>query len=272
MKFSQRMGFEPVKSVIQADGINDELRHSIWNVLDLHIWTSRGFQQSLPRTGPKIRPFSQNLWFNYFKKPLDTIPEYSFEIMRTIRAHFYDAPWYKVYDFVEFVVAAWDDPQLESDLNSVLESELSGFRVIHGVVTPVTDEAEVEALEKALSPSIFTGVEIHLKQALSNLSNKENPDFRNSIKESISAVESLACELTGSKKATLGDALKTLEKEGQLHGSLKAGFSKIYGYTSDADGIRHAILDETKIDINDAKYFLVSCAAFINYLKSKHAK
>ena len=45
-------------------------------------------------------------------------------------------------------------------------------------------------------------------------------------------------------KATLSDALKAIEKNGLLHEALKDGFIKLYGYTSDADGIRHAMLDE----------------------------
>ena len=43
----------------------------------------------------------------------------------------------------------------------------------------------------------------------------------------------------------------------------------MYAYTSDEDGIRHAILDETVIDIADAKYMIVACSAFSNYLVAK---
>ena len=46
----------------------------------------------------------------------------------------------------------------------------------------------------------------------------------------------------------------------------------IYGYTSDEDGIRHSMLELPKINFEDAKYMLVSCSAFINYLKSKASK
>jgi len=75
--------------------------------------------------------------------------------------------------------------------------------------------------------------------------------------------------VTKNPKATLGDALELLEKKHSLHPALKAGFSKLYGYTSDEGGIRHAMLDEPNLTSADAIYFLVSCSAFINYLKSK---
>jgi hypothetical protein len=70
------------------------------------------------------------------------------------------------------------------------------------------------------------------------------PDYRNCVKESISAVESAARQIAG-EGAKLADALAALERKGvTLHPALKKGFLRLYGYTSDDDGIRHAILDE----------------------------
>lgn len=98
------------------------------------------------------------------------------------------------------------------------------------------------------------------------MNNRETPDYRNSIKESISAVESLAKVLSGSDKATLGEALKEIEKNGKLHSALKSAFSSLYGYTNDAEGIRHALLDESSLTKADARFMLVSCSSFVNYL------
>ena len=47
---------------------------------------------------------------------------------------------------------------------------------------------------------------------------------------------------------------------------------KIYGYTSNGDGIRHALLEEDSLEYEDALYMLVSCSAFVNYLISKFEK
>ena len=89
------------------------------------------------------------------------------------------------------------------------------------------------------------------------------------LAKSISAVESMAKEITGKPKATLGEALKVLEVSNKIHPSLKESFSKLYGYTSDEGGIRHAMLSEPNLTAADAKFFLLSCTSFINYLKSK---
>jgi hypothetical protein len=98
------------------------------------------------------------------------------------------------------------------------------------------------------------------------LSDRRDPDYRNSIKESISAVEALVKTVTKSDKETLGDLLKDLERKGKLHPALKAAFSSLYGYTSDADGIRHALLDEDRVTFDQGKFMLVACSAFTNYV------
>ena len=72
-------------------------------------------------------------------------------------------------------------------------------------------------------------------------------------------------------KATLSDALKAIERRGSLHPALKDGFVKLYGYTSDKGGIRHAMLDEPNLTSADARYFLLSCTSFVNYLKAQLA-
>ncbi len=91
-----------------------------------------------------------------------------------------------------------------------------------------------------------------------------------SIQCSISAVESQCCILLGDERATLGEALRHLEREGiGLHGALKEAFVKLYGFTSDAGGIRHGSIQPSDVDQDIAKFMLVTCSAFVNYLISK---
>ena len=268
MNFSQRIGITPVETALQTHGINDALHNSLWNVMDVFIWSRDRFLYKQYGSAD-IEEFSRSLWFHYFKKPMDSRPDRAHRILKAIREYYFGCTWYEVYDFIEYVLLAEKNYRLNGAINNILERELSGYRFVESAFIPVTDELEVEAVQKALTEGPFSGVHAHLKQAVQHLAHRENPDYRNSIKESISAVESMAREVTGNPKASLGDALAILEKSEHLHPALKKGFSAIYGYTSDEGGIRHAMLEEPNLTVSDAKFFLISCSTFINYLKAK---
>ena len=190
-----------------------------------------------------------------------------------VRKFFFSCQWIEVYDLIEFT-ATYAPPDLVAkfvnDSNFVLERELSAYRLIDKHIVEITSEQEVASIQEALqSTEQLSGVHAHLKTALALLSDRKQPDFRNSIKESISAVESIAQIITGDSNATLGEALKALEGKATMHRALKSSLSSLYGYTSDADGIRHAMLKDPNLTFIDAKFMLVACTAFINYLVAK---
>jgi hypothetical protein len=149
---------------------------------------------------------------------------------------------------------------------------MSAYRFVNGVISPIINAQEIAEIGEAINNEPFTAyklVNMHLKNALEKFSDRTKPDYRNSIKESISAVEALVKILTNEEASTLGYALKALKSQINIHTALEQGFTKIYGYTSDADGIRHALTQESNCSFEDAKYMLVSCSAFINYLIAK---
>ncbi len=276
--FSQRYGHKPIKSIVQIEAMDDELRNGLWNALDSFYWS---------RVTPKyVLDCSENshiLWLlrdilnEYYKLPIDTIGNSWAPAYRKLRDNYFSCPWYEVYDFIEFVANHYYNDSVNDKFrkgcNRVLKREVSGYRFIGDTVAQITAEEEVAEIEEALKgKQISEPVIIHLKSALDLFSDRKSPDYRNSIKESISAVEAMCNLITGKEKATLGDALKRITGKIELHPALQESFSHLYGYTSDADGIRHALLDEGSLDSEDAKFMLVSCSAFINYLKVKASK
>jgi hypothetical protein len=138
-------------------------------------------------------------------------------------------------------------------------------------VVEITNEAELSEIDRAASRST-EGAQRHLRTALTHFANKKSPDYRNSIKESISAVESVCRTYTGNPGATLGAALNELQSKLGMHGALKSALSSLYGYTSAEDGIRHAMLEEPNLGSAEAKFMLVACSAFVNYIVSKSAE
>ena len=240
----------------------------------MYVWSHPYYEYSIshPRIAIENAParhFWDALWFSYFKVPLDNRPLDSFGAIDVVKAYFFSCQWHEVYNILEFILAHIYDDKVIDATNATLERELAAYRFVGGVFTDITDKQELEMLNAALADNDFPGVRQHLQRALELLSDRKNPDYRNSIKESISAVENLARIISGNDKATLGDALKEMEWSGKLHTALKAGFSALYGYTNDADGIRHAMLDEPNLTTADAMFFFLSCTSFINYLKSK---
>lgn len=273
--FSQRQGIKPVAEVAQVGRMNAELRNSLWNALDSVFWSSDGFVYGRHGDHGEIEEFSRAVWAFYFKKPVDSRPAHGRpnrgrQILDQIREYFFNCEWNEVYDLIEFIVRLYskEKPRLADFLNQVLARELAGYKLIDGKLVNITGPEESLMLEEALADTRFAPVTAHLERALSLLADRKQPDYRNSIKESVSAVEAMARVVSQNPKATLGEALKILDRKGRLHPSLKDGFSKLYGYTSDDDGIRHAMLEEPNLDQSDAKYFLLTCTSFINYLKA----
>ncbi|MBQ0799416.1 MAG: hypothetical protein KBT63_09020 [Porticoccaceae bacterium] len=272
MKFSQRVGETSSTKLVQHESIDDDLKNSLWSVITLTYFDKVVFHpHRLNLTKHcNLMPLIQALWLHHFKVPVDTIP-YEFSTATSyLRDQFFDAAWYRQLDFIE-ACANNGPPKLKNDFialcNSYLLRENSAYRFVDGELSEITSEAEISAVETAIRTSgQYTGVKEHLKTALNLMNDRSNPDYRNSIKESISAVESLAKVLSGDSKATLGQALKVLEENGNLHQALKSAFSSLYGYTNDEGGIRHALLAESTLEKADARFMLVSCSAFTNYL------
>ncbi len=266
MRFSQRKKLSPIRETIQNEGMDNALRNRLWNLI------IKSFDDQAPKNffGKDsaincLKPY----WQDFFKLPVDDIPFNFNDAIKSIRNYFFNSQWFQVYDFMEFsaqVIPLNLAKQFIDDCNFVLEQEMSAYRFVGNQLTDITSEEEIESIEAALnSDDQFNGAKQHLHQALMHLSNRINPDFRNSIKESISAVESLCKVITNNPKATLGDAINKMNELKSFHPALTGALNKLYGYTSNADGIRHALLDETSISYHDAKFMLVSCSAFINY-------
>jgi hypothetical protein len=214
------------------------------------------------------------MWVRHFNASLDNLPAFDpyepngeYAIMKR---HFMEAKWFEVYDFLEFVVQNWSgggEEQIATGINSFLEKELCAFRVVDKKIAPITDELELEAIDRA-ALNAPDAVKRHMSRAVELLSDRTSPDYRNSVKESISAIEALCQKVTGDSKGTLGKLLGSIDG---LHPAFKAALSSMYGFTSDAEGIRHALLDEPTLTFTDAKFFLVQAAAFVNYISGKQS-
>jgi len=280
VSFSERYGYKPVREIIQIESVDEPLKNGLWSLLKIHCWDHIRYSQGMYggyylRENKEHKFLCEKLWFNYFKKPLDKLDNDWANVLEQLRSYFFDCMWYEIYDFMEFVANNYRRYQFKdrfiAGCNVLLEKEMSAYRFVDDVITRITEQHEVEEIEQALT-NASGPVSTHLRRSLELLSDRETPDYRNSIKESISAVESFVLSQVESEKGTLGQLLKKLEEQIGLHPALKTAFSNLYGYTSDEGGIRHAMTDLDSTDFNDAKFMLVVCSAFINFVEGKAQK
>ena len=210
------------------------------------------------------------IWTEHFGNAVDELPIKTRDVVQLFRDDFFQCEWTRAYDFIEFVAPRFQTAYT-NECNRILQRENSAYRFVDRRLVRITSEQEIASIEAATSFSKrFKPVNDHLKNALDKLSDRTSPDYRNSIKESISAVEAMCQIVTGDSKATLGQAVKRLEDSGvKIHPAFEGALQKMYGWTNDAEGIRHALLDEPTLDSADARFMLVSCSAFVNYLKAK---
>lgn len=285
--FSQRHGILPAQQIVIKNAINQDIVNAIGSCYDVlcqrlynnsysNAWGTFFHQESIER----------ELWVHLTNRRLS-------DFVRNGRYHLTfnellasgGVSWNKILDLVEYV-CKWisvnvdafyrlDEAlkEFESNINNEFERLDYGYRVVNHCIVDIASEEESAAINEAIEKS-KDNVSEHLRRAVMHYSTRPNPDVRNSIKESISAVEAVCRELTG--EMTLGKALKHLEDNGVvIHKMLKEGFTKFYVYTNDPDsGIRHALMDDDGTYVpskDEAYYMLVACSTFVNYLRRKVA-
>jgi hypothetical protein len=202
------------------------------------------------------------------------MPTFASDTVDEARKYFYATEWHKPYDLLEFCIKRLKGTAADAarrQVNEALKYYLSGYRFVSDQLVPVIDETHVQAIEEALATAT-TPARTHLSKSLALLGDRKSPDVENAMKEAISAVEATCSAIVGKRGATLSEALKKLEGAGvHLHRALKESWLRLYGYTSDADGIRHALHDESNVTLDDALYFIVTCSAFTSLLIAKAA-
>ena len=158
-----------------------------------------------------------------------------------------------------------------NELNDQFESLNFGYRIVEGNVVDIVSKHEIKSIEESIENSIDQ-VSYHMGNALSLYSKRPEPDYANSIKESISAVEAQLRSMTGAN--TFGEAFNVLQRSsGKIHSRLKETLEKLYAYTNQPDtGARHSRMDldsEFIPSSEEALFILVTCSAAVNYLKTK---
>jgi len=272
VRFSERNKIIEPRSAFQIEDIDEGLKNRLWNLIQSSYFNSiRTLYGEVEYQQDMI--FLKRIYDEFFKLS-SSIGKSLSSINKNIKNQYSSFLWYEIYDFIEFIseinASETRNKDFRLNVNGVLESEMSGYRFVDNFIAPIIDKVEIEEIEEALFSKI-SGAKIHFSNSLMSLSDRENPDYINSIKESISAVESTVNELSGKKNVALNKCLHKLPYD--IDNNFKQAIIKMYSWTSSSDGIRHGITnEEIKSSFAEAKYMLVICSAFVNYLIEKENK
>src|SRR4051812_33213530 len=105
-RFSQRHGYSPLEQAFQREKIDDALRTKLWNVLKVSIWdTYQKWEYHYPERSQKIDELVRRLWFHFFNKDLDELPDFKPSQERGAYGHlkrfFFECKWFEAYDLIE---------------------------------------------------------------------------------------------------------------------------------------------------------------------------
>ena len=269
---------------MQVERANEELRTSIYNFIHRMLGDYA--------RGTIVEAICKEIWTAKWHNPIDTFPFYSSEFYPKLYRRILEDEWYGCYDLIEFVYNELEDCGMldpepssfgyngygrnESDyrqkfhdaLNAILEEEGAGYRFLNGQITPITNELEVSSIEQSLSPqNNLAGASAHIDKALMLLSKKPEPDYLNSVKESISSGRVGRKESRPREKQHSGWRSR-ISEDIKRSSQVALGFLEkdvwLYKRCGRNQACRHGRTGGGRFAF--AKYMLVTCSAFVNYL------
>ena len=279
--FSQRYGYEPLPEPMKLEELSTNLRQEIWIEVREFLLERRDATSLI--MGPchfteQARRFIERVVGRYTKRPGDTISAGYDEVLTNFKRIILNHKFNQIIDLIELMV---NDRDITEDFvkrmsNSFeqcaaaywLDESQQPYRFI-----PRSSKEQGEATQQAIETireNDLGGAAAHLRQATEHINARHYGD---SITDSIHAVESVARVIDPKASKALAPALDSIEKAGLLkHAALKAAFKKLYGYTSDEQGIRHPLLDQDSpnVGLDEAMFMFGACASFAAYLAQKH--
>ena len=278
--FSQRHGFEELPQPMRLEEISGDLRREVWNAV-------RQLLRTFERQGPERRYFHadgrrllERVLGRFAKRAEDEVSTDHRGVMALCKRIVMEGDFNRVLDFLEIAIDEHGrSTEFATAVESLFERHVAAYRLhasgSHCRFFPSSSEAQGRAIERAmetLRDGSMGGATTHLQNAAGHINAGR---FADSVRDSIHAVESAARVLSPEDSRTLTPALSALERAGVLkHPALRSAFAKLYGYTSDEQGIRHPLLESGAADVGleEALFMFGACASFAAYLTEKHRR
>jgi len=274
LTFSQSAGIDPLPQPAKLGELPRKARNALWSYL-FHSMQSSGHPPPyFHMLGAPWDVVFYDYHVSILNSPADEFNNDMGVQLRVTKQLFLDGEYNRVFDVVQFIMGHEFVPDgFREFVVTTLQESMCAYSIVEGVWTIVSSavpeqRTSVERAFRVLNDGPFGGARRHL----SNSSECINAgDHSGSVRESIHAVESVARRIDNNSRKSLAPALDSLAKRGLvLHGAFKNGIERLYGYTSNEDGIRHSLSDATtNVDAADAVFMFGACASFAAFLVEK---
>lgn len=202
--FSDRNKIKAENTTIQFKDFDERTRTALSNTTDIIIQNCLvdiGFSHRSSFNLQKHQTFIKHLLADVYGQVLDWAKSYRYEdVLAIMQETFATDDYDSILSVVEYI--ANEIPKYEKKgipykgklytieqlYNHIFEQEYVGYRLINGEARPITDENEINAIKETIDTK-YSEIKQHVNKALGFLSDRQAPDYANSIKESISAVE-----------------------------------------------------------------------------------
>jgi len=282
--FSDREGFTTMQHL--TDDAPLWLRNGFYNgVLQSFLYLDRSSNPFASPTDSIGSPIGAKFFIEKlsFRTKTDLPANYSNDGMslQMLRSQLNALPWFHFYNAVELVgelLIAYDSdeinrsygvryfPQYRESTNKLLQEAIVGWQMDSSGKLRRTLPMEVNTLEQSISSmGLGTPVMVHVGKARAFI-NQHPCDSANAIKESVSALESLACILAPGTN-TLSKATAKLRKTSTHPQLLLSAIDKLYEFASDEPAVRHGGVEEERVSRKHAEFVYVTSLAMIRYLQ-----
>ena len=202
--FSERYGYTKPSDVIIRERITPEIQNAILNCID-NLVNNLNEMDTVYVMDNIFTKIEKEIYV-YYLNGLKSQYTYGF-LTKYLQCE--SNKWYKKLDIIELILNYLTNSisngyefyyeaykSFSESLNFEFKRLNFGYSVIENKITEITSEEEISSIEKALKES-KDNVREHLNKALDLYSKRPVADYRNSIKESISAVEAISRNITG---------------------------------------------------------------------------
>lgn len=180
-----------------------------------------------------------------------------------------NCPWYRIYDIIEyFYEKIRDKVGFEKDINEYFVEKGIGWKLVHGIIEIRGEEAFEQKIKESvevLGEAEQQTAQNEIREALKDMSKRPTPDITGSVQHSVAALECLCREVTGNKKATLGQLIK--DNPNIVPKPLDNVVNKIFGFASEHGRHLH---EGTVPDYEEAELVVHLSASLCTYLAKKN--